>query len=321
MQRVGQEEVELEKSVRRLREKFYGKVTIKDAVILMRTFTNNHDIACKRIILFKNQMEDTDTEDEERLADDPVALVMPHLFVLCRGWKKVINKLKKEEEEMKQKPKNDPQNEKKIEEVARQLKVLPLTERNVRMFNNAQNNLIPPSDCQFSCQPCDSMWWRRVPKRKQVSRCRLCGTRYDPVPADKMWGTGEFHCSSCGRTFKGLAQMGIPSPCYICRTPVYPSHIIPPRRTPGQRSRQPHSCFAEDCYNRKEPHVPGTHCVHPRSRVRNGLPKVIHPCQKHVSTGSTVATCLSQGSLALYDIDELILEDLQELDGDAESSS
>ncbi|XP_015263410.1 PREDICTED: UPF0515 protein C19orf66 homolog, partial [Gekko japonicus] len=298
----------LEKSVRRLREKFYGKVTIKDAVILMRRFSNNHDMACKRIILCKDQMEDTDPEEEEDLADDPVAL-------------KVIDKLKKEEEQKKQKPKNDPRNEDKIQEVAQQLKRLPLTEKNLRMFNNAQNNLIPPSDCQFSCRPCDSMWWRRVPKRKQVSRCHRCGTRYDPVPADKMWGTAEFHCPNCGHTFKGLAQMGTPSPCYICRSPVYPSHIISPRKVPGPRTRQPHSCFAEDCYNRREPHVPGTHCVHPRSRSRRGLPKVIHPCQEHASTGSTVATCLSQGSLAQFDIDKLILEDLQEEDEEDDGGS
>nr|XP_056706434.1 shiftless antiviral inhibitor of ribosomal frameshifting protein [Euleptes europaea] len=303
MHRLRQDEVELEKSVRRLREKFYGKVAIEDAVILMRKFINNHDLACKRIILCKDEMDDP--EDDGSLADDPVAL-------------KVIDKLKKEEEQKKQ---NDPENDHKIQEVARQLKVLPLTERNVRMFNHAQNNLIPPSDHQFSCLPCDSTWWRRVPKRKQVSRCRMCGTRYDPVPAGKMWGTAEFHCSNCGRSFRGLAQMGTPSPCYICRTPVFPTCIIPPRKAPGPRTRQPHSCFAEDCYNRREPHVPGTHCVHPRSRVRRGLPKVIHPCQAHDSTGSTVATCISQGSLAQYDIDELILEDLQELDEDGESSN
>ncbi|XP_077185869.1 shiftless antiviral inhibitor of ribosomal frameshifting protein [Paroedura picta] len=309
MHRDRHEELELEKSVRRLREKFYGKVTIKDAVVLMRQLANNHDLACKRIILCKDQIEsDIEEEDEQDLANDLVAL-------------KLIDKLKKEEEQKKQKPKNDPKNDQKIQDVARQLKVLPLTERNVRMFNNAQDNLIPPSDCQFSCQRCDAMWWRRVPKRKQVSRCHRCKARYDPVPADKMWGTGEFHCSNCGRTFKGLAQMGTPSPCYICHSPVYPIRIIPPRKIPGPRTRQQHSCFAEDCYNRKEPHVPGTHCVHPRSRMKRGLPKVIHPCQQHVSTGSTVATCLSQGSLAQFDIDDLIMDDLQELDEDEGSSS
>ncbi|XP_033029243.1 shiftless antiviral inhibitor of ribosomal frameshifting protein isoform X2 [Lacerta agilis] len=297
MHRGRQDEVELEKSVRRLREKFYGKVSIKTATVLMRQFCNNHKVACSRIILCKNELEDTDPEDGESLNDDPVAL-------------RVVDKLEQEEEQKKQK-RSDKCDE-KIKEVAQQLKCLPLTQKNLRMFDNAEKNRIPPEDRQFSCQPCDSMWWRRVPKRKQVSRCRLCRNSYDPVPEDKMWGTAEFTCPSCGHTFRGSAQMGIPSPCYRCHSPVLPSFIIPPRKNLGPRGRQQHSCFAEDCYNRREPHIPGTHCVHPRSRIKNNLPKVLYPSQEHDSTGSTVATCLSQGSLAFCDLDELILEDLKE---------
>ncbi|XP_061470028.1 shiftless antiviral inhibitor of ribosomal frameshifting protein isoform X4 [Rhineura floridana] len=308
MHRARQDEVELEKSVRRLREKFYGIVSIKTATVLMRKFFNNHHLVCNYIILCKNELEDTDPEDGDSLADDPVAL-------------KVVDKLEKEEEEEKQKPNG--KNDEKIKEVAQQLKLLPLTQKNLHMFDNAQKNCIPTEDRQFSCQPCDSMWWRRVPERKQVSRCHLCGNHYDPVPENKMWGIAEFHCTSCGRTFRGSAQMGTPSPCYSCHSPVLPRFIIPPRKPQGPRSRQQHSCFAEDCYNRRDPHIPGTHCVHPQSRIKNGLPKVICPSQEHDSTGSTVATCLSQGSLAFCDINELILEDLKEMDEeeDGESSS
>ncbi|XP_062975251.1 shiftless antiviral inhibitor of ribosomal frameshifting protein homolog [Elgaria multicarinata webbii] len=318
MLRDRQDEVELEKSVRRLREKFYGKVSISDAVKLMRRFSKNHDLVCKYIILCKNEMADMDPEDQVNLNDDPVAL-------------KVIDKLKQEEEQKKkvtggggryweeENPRD--KNDDKIKEVAWQLKGLSLTEKNLRMFNNAQNNCIPPVDRQFACQPCDSMWWRRVPERKKVSRCRLCGTRYDSVPCNKMWGLAEFKCTECGRNFRGYGQMGTPSPCYNCHCPAFPSSILPPCKTSGPRTRQQHSCFAEDCYNRRERHVPGTHCVHPRSRVRNHLPKVINPSEEHDSTGSTVATCLSQGSLADCDIDELILEDLKEQDEEEDAES
>ncbi|XP_077694879.1 shiftless antiviral inhibitor of ribosomal frameshifting protein isoform X2 [Eretmochelys imbricata] len=303
MERRG-EEVELEKSVRRLREKFYGRVSVEEAALLMCRYQNNHAMVCKVIVLCREQLGDADPEERRTLEHDPVV-------------KKVVEKLKQEEEQQKQpppvqKPSLDCENDKDIEAIAQQLRVLPLTERNLRMFEHASRNLIPSAERQFACQPCDSAWWRRVPERKQVSRCRLCGKRYDPVPYDRMWGTAEFLCPACNRSFRGSAQMGMASPCFICGTRVLPSRILSPRQVAGSRSRNPHSCYAEDCYNRREPHVPGTHCVHPRSRSKNRLPKVLFASLEHQSTGSTVATCLSQGSLAHCDLDELLLDDLAE---------
>ncbi|MBN3310163.1 RYDEN protein, partial [Amia calva] len=203
-----------------------------------------------------------------------------------------------------------------IQEIGERLRILPLTEKNLRMFDNAQRNLIPSDTCQFACQHCDKDWWRRVPQRKKVSRCHRCKTKYDPIPPDKMWGIGDFHCPGCRRSFRGFGRMDVGSPCYTCHSLLLPSQILPPRRGVVRRNRTPHSCCAEDCHNRQEPHVPGTECVHPHSRLKAGKPRVVSPSAPHISTGSTVNTCLSQGSLAeLYD---LILDDIAEEDEEGE---
>lgn len=148
---------------------------------------------------------------------------------------------------------------------------------------------------QFACRPCDSVWWRRVPGRKTVSKCHRCKTRYDAVPRESEWGVAEFTCRNCGNVFKGFGQMNNTySPCYVCNDIAQPSKIFPKMRRTGDRRRNVHSCYANTCYNRAEGEIlPGT-CVHPKSLGR----KVVTPSGQHISTGSTVDTFLTQDDLA-----------------------
>ncbi|RXN04404.1 repressor of yield of DENV -like protein [Labeo rohita] len=219
------EEVELEKSVRRLREKFHGLIEIDKAVLLMRRYGNNHRMVAMCVALMADNDREMDEEDRSALNNDPVA-------------KNVVMKLKADE---------------KQQELGARLRVLPLTEENKRMFDQAQANQIPSVIHQFACESCDRDWWRRVPQRKRVSRCHRCKKKYDPVPANKMWGIAEFNCPNCFRTFKGFGRMDGRSPCYGCRSAIFPTQILPPRKRnmlPGSRRRNQHSCLAEDCYNR-----------------------------------------------------------------------
>ncbi|XP_051898187.1 shiftless antiviral inhibitor of ribosomal frameshifting protein homolog [Pristis pectinata] len=286
--RVLHQRIELEKSVRRFRETFQGKVSLELAVLLMKRYNSNYSLVSKYVILMATD-QDTgglDADDRKEIEDDAVI-------------KAVIEKL--QDEENKAKTKNV---------------VSKLTQKNLELFNLANAKSVPSEDRQFSCSQCDNYWWRRVPARKQVSRCRRCKQKYDPVPYDKMWGYAEFHCQDCGHVFGGFGQMGLPAPCYVCYSHVPPTRILPPKKSLGPRSPRPHSCFAEDCYNRREPHIRGTHCVHPRSRQRRGLPKVLYPSPAHDSTGSTINTCLSQGSLMECHVDDIIAEDILEEDED-----
>ncbi len=52
---------------------------------------------------------------------------------------------------------------------------------------------------------------------------------------------------------RGFGRMDGRSPCFGCRSAIFPTKILPPRKRrmmPGPRNRNQHSCLAEDCFNR-----------------------------------------------------------------------
>ncbi|KAI8777657.1 UPF0515 protein C19orf66, partial [Biomphalaria glabrata] len=55
--------------------------------------------------------------------------------------------------------------------------------------------VIRPSERLFACVTCNRSWWKKVPYRKEVSRCKKCLVRYDAIPKEREWGIGVFHCS------------------------------------------------------------------------------------------------------------------------------
>ncbi|XP_072051419.1 shiftless antiviral inhibitor of ribosomal frameshifting protein homolog [Amphiura filiformis] len=147
---------------------------------------------------------------------------------------------------------------------------------------------------QFACGDCDYVWWRRVPARKLVSKCRRCKEKYDPIPREYEWGWATFHCI-CGNTFSGFGQMNkTESRCFKCSAVVTPSEVKPPDKRGQRKSRRQHQCNAPDCHHGHGAVNNGVwnqQCAHPKSRRGK---EVLMPSVRHVSTGSTVDTFLPQ---------------------------
>ncbi|BFZ01080.1 hypothetical protein BsWGS_04119 [Bradybaena similaris] len=108
-------------------------------------------------------------------------------------------------------------------------------------------------DMQFACESCNRMWWRRVPRRKQVSKCYRCRIKYDAIPREHQWGYGEFECPM-GHTFRGFGIMGrTKSKCYRCNMTRDADimFIIPPKKRDEDMERprrHKHNCNGVNCY-------------------------------------------------------------------------
>lgn len=196
----------------------------------------------------------------------------------------------------------------------------------------ARRNVVGAEIRQYGCKDCDNMWWRKVPTRKPVSRCKKCGRKKDPIPVDEEYGWAKFQCE-CQNEFHAHGMMDLrilnaglsgksKSLCWKCRRHLCePICILKPlkRDRSVRRYRAVHECTAENCYHRcpqrqpNEPIVPI--CVHPMSLQRH-VPG--DGSENHVSTGSTVKTFLTQDELAspfstyepsVADIDEVLSDD------------
>ncbi|XP_041033186.1 shiftless antiviral inhibitor of ribosomal frameshifting protein homolog isoform X2 [Carcharodon carcharias] len=222
-QDVGEDEIELEKNIRRLRETFHARVIPKPvADSLMRRYDSDCNLVVQEIMRLRDQVDDAELGAEGPLTNDA-------------------------------QDSSEDNDDHDIQEIADRLRILPLTEKNLRMFDSARCSKIPGSPRLFACPCCDRSWWREVPERKKVSRCRGCKIKYDAVPRDQEWGLAEYNCQYCNNFFRSFGQMGLPAPCYRCRNVVLPNIIIPPQqnRTPLRNERRSdHGCCAEDCYNR-----------------------------------------------------------------------
>jgi hypothetical protein len=178
----------------------------------------------------------------------------------------------------------------------RDLHASQLTEANVESLESGPLELR-----QFACSRCNYVWWRRVLHHKPVSRCKKCTVRYDPIPYEKEYGFGTYTCNTCGRSFKSAkAQREVASLCFNCKdkgihSPCYPESIGPFRRGNGGQSEfrprkghNPHAC---------------SRCEFGRVVPCPLFSIVVEASNRHISTGSTVSTFLTQMSQMSVDGD------------------
>ncbi|ERE75651.1 putative UPF0515 protein C19orf66 like protein, partial [Cricetulus griseus] len=227
----------LEKSVRRLREKFHGKVSPKKAGALMRKFGSDHTGVGRSIVYGVKQ------KDGQELSNDLDA----------------------------QDPPEDMKQDRDIQlQIATIAEVRPWCIPYILHLLYIDPWLLPPS----------------------MSPPWLPGADCSPTPPM------DFPSSSTLSSLLGPWSL-------LPWVPAEPQTLLSPESQTSATLLP------------LEPHVPGTSCAHPKSRKQNHLPRVLHPSNPHISSGSTVATCLSQGGL-VDDLDHLILEDLKEEEEDEE---
>ena len=69
-------------------------------------------------------------------------------------------------------------------------KIRRLKRTHPRIFLLARTGVVDTSARQFGCQPCDKMWWKRCPDRKQVNQIITHITMY-------LLHCAALHCITC----------------------------------------------------------------------------------------------------------------------------
>ena len=121
---------------------------------------------------------------------------------------------------------------------------------------------------QFACGQCNRIWWTFVPRTKPVSDCLKCKVRFDALERSKEFGIGRYICLPCENTFFARCEATDTHTCFKCRK-IVRSPFISPRFK--QRRKKTFESYHE-----------------------HWIFSVINASKPHDSTGSTVATFLTQ---------------------------
>ena len=134
---------------------------------------------------------------------------------------------------------------------------------------------------QFACGQCQNVWWRVVLSIKAVSRCNRCKVRYNALPREKQYGIGRFVCpfDKCDNVFYGRCHAGSERRCHDCGTIVSKPYIHPNNKRNYNPQARHRFHYCEECLG---------------CGICILLNHVVYASTRHVSTGSTIDTWLSQ---------------------------
>lgn len=122
---------------------------------------------------------------------------------------------------------------------------------------------------QFACRLCNHYWWKFVPRTKLVSDCQRCNVRFDALERSKEFGIGRYMCLPCEHTFFARCEATEQHICFKCNKLVGPP-FISPRFKPFLKTKY----FGD--------------------HAKKHFLRVINASNPHDSTGSTVATFMTQ---------------------------